>query len=59
MSLLVMSSLLYIRKGLWDMKEKKIGYTYALPLMIVLAVVPLITTIAIYQTDIGQNPWIA
>lgn len=57
--MLVMSSLLYIRKGLWDMKEKKIGYTYALPLMIVLAVVPLITTIAIYQTDIGQNPWIA
>lgn len=41
------------------MKEKKLERVYALPLLLVLAIIPLITLIAIYQTDIGDNAWIS
>lgn len=41
------------------MKEKKLGQIYAAPLLLVLAVIPLVALIAIYQTDIGNNTWIS
>ena len=41
------------------MKEKKLEQIYAAPLLLVLAVIPLVSLIAIYQTDIGNNSWIS
>lgn len=40
-------------------REKTLSTTYAVPLIFVLAVVPLVALIAIYSTDIGENTWIS
>ena len=41
------------------MKDKRLETIYALPLMCILAVIPLVTFITVYHTDIGNNTWIA
>lgn len=41
------------------MKEKKLDRMYAVPLLFVLAVIPLVTLITIYHSDIGDNPWMS
>lgn len=41
------------------MKDRKLDSIYALPLMFVLAVIPLVTFVTVYHTDIGNNTWIA
>lgn len=40
------------------MKDKRLETIYALPLMCILAVIPLVTFITVYHTDIGNNTWI-
>lgn len=42
-----------------EIKEKKLDRMYAVPLLFVLAVIPLVAFITIYQSDIGDNPWIS
>lgn len=58
---MVMSSLFLHKERIetMKMKEKKLDYIYAVPLLLVLAIIPLVTLIAIYQTDIGNNSWIS
>ena len=41
------------------MKEKKLDLMYAVPLVFVLAVIPLVAFITIYHSDIGNNPWMS
>ncbi len=41
------------------MKDKRLETIYALSLMCILAVIPLVTFITVYHTDIGNNTWIA
>lgn len=41
------------------MKEKKLNLMYAVPLVFVLAVIPLVAFITIYHSDIGNNPWMS
>lgn len=40
-------------------KKKEVSAVYAVPLVFVIAVVPLVAMIAVYGTDIGENAWIS
>lgn len=40
-------------------KKKEVSAVYAVPLVFVIAVVPLVALIAVYGTDIGENAWIS
>lgn len=41
------------------MKEKRLDYMWGMPILFVVAVIPLVALIGIYHTDIGENTWIA
>lgn len=40
-------------------KNKGLSTQYAIPLIFILAVIPLVALVAVYRTDIGENAWIS